>query len=411
MNKSKIKSVKARTIWAANGYQTVEVEIGLRYGAQGRARSRLPTIHVPRTTDLKLCVDWINRDVNRALKGLSAEVQETVDSRLGELSALRQDVSLSPYAVNALSKAILAAMADTEKLPLWQYLGSFLGHSDGEILPLPNLGLWSPKEVPHNDTYVHEFSIIPAGAGSFAEALQWAQQVAHKIADGDFARGRSDEENLQMLCRAIETTGLRPHEDMGISINIAASRFAENSGYRPQRTAPAISTDLLSGQLVDWVSSYPIIAIENPFAADDPEGFTKLNWAIGKRVQIIASQPLMSVAYPVGDVSANTVGNALVFDCNPTHTVSQVRAAKETAEELSLGLVSSPGSDGLAAASGIQFAVGWGINQIQLKPLAYANHIRSWNEGLRIAETLAALDPDRLPADGNLPERSNFPWG
>ncbi len=37
MSKTKIKSTHARRVWDSRGRPTVEVEITLRYGAQGRA--------------------------------------------------------------------------------------------------------------------------------------------------------------------------------------------------------------------------------------------------------------------------------------------------------------------------------------------------------------------------------------
>jgi len=87
--------------------------------------------------------------------------------------------------------------------------------------------------------------VVPVGASCFAQALAMSPRFTArrrgdgrgrqawpawltKVATGDV---RDNEEALDYLVRAIERAGLRPGEDMAISLDIAASEFGRDGRY------------------------------------------------------------------------------------------------------------------------------------------------------------------------------------
>ena len=76
-----------------------------------------------------------------------------------------------------------------------------------------------------------------------------------------------------MLVRAIEAAEMIPGEDIGISLDIAASEFGKLGRY----TLGLEKRELDGGGMVEllssWVDRYPIVSIEDPLGEDDPDPF------------------------------------------------------------------------------------------------------------------------------------------
>ena len=92
----------------------------------------------------------------------------------------------------------------------------------------------------------------------------------------------SNEEALSMLMRAIERAGYRPGEEVGISLDIAASEFGRDGRYRLGLENRELDSDGLCELLLGWLDRYPIVSIKDPLAEDDAEGMRKFTMAAGK---------------------------------------------------------------------------------------------------------------------------------
>ena len=126
MSKTKIKKIQARRLWDTLGKPAIEIDVVLRYGARGRLIARLPAAIAASAADVDAGIASVNETVNRLMKGKSARDQADIDRHLTAAVASDACHPLVPYLLNPLSSACLWAMADTEKLPLWQYTGTFL---------------------------------------------------------------------------------------------------------------------------------------------------------------------------------------------------------------------------------------------------------------------------------------------
>jgi len=72
-----------------------------------------------------------------------------------------------------------------------------------------------------------------------------------------------------MTVRAIERAGLRPGEDVAISLDVAASEFGREGRYRLARESRDLDSEAMIALLLDWIGRYPIVSIEDPLAEDD----------------------------------------------------------------------------------------------------------------------------------------------
>lgn len=438
MSKYTIKNIHARRVWDSRGRPTVETEVTLRYGALGRAiapagASTGSGEAVERRDggtafgglDVQGAISAVETEIAPALKGWDVREQAAIDARLIELDGTSNRARLGGNALIATSMAVMHAAAAAEKLPLWQYLGPFQGGSNADILPLPEIQIFGGGAHAARRVDVQDFMVMAIGADSYVQALEWTAEVYRHagmiMADSGRLQGVADEggfwpafenneEALETLVRAIEAAGLTPGQDIAISLDIAASEFGQNGRYKLARDDREMDSDSLSGMLVDWVERYPIVSIEDPLAEDDTEGLTKFTWAVGKRVQVVGDDFLVTNADRVADAAGRKACNAVLIKPNQAGTMSEAKAALQTARANNYGAIVSARSGETEDVTIVHLGVGWGIAQLKVGSFSRSERMVKWNEGLRIAEAISDTDTS-LPCDGNLPPRNTFPWG
>ncbi len=438
MNKYTIQTVHARRVWDSRGEPTVEAEVTLRYGAQGRAiapaGASTGSGEVAELRDggkalggrdVMGAVHAIKAEIGPALKGADVREQAEIDWLMIKLDGTEKRSRIGGNAIIATSMAILNAAAAAEKLPLWRYLGHFKENSEAETLPLPEIQIFGGGAHASGRIDVQDFMIIAIGATNYVQALEWSAEVyrhagiimansgrLHGVADegGFWPAFDSNEEALETLVRAIENAGFTPGQEIAISLDIAASEFGQQGQYKLARDGRTLDSDSLSGMLVDWVERYPIVSIEDPLAEDDAEGLTKFTWAVGRRVQVVGDDFLVTNAARVAEASQRKACNALLVKPNQAGTITETKAALDMARKQGYNSIISARSGETEDNIIAHLGVGWGITQLKVGSFSRSERMAKWNEVLRIAESISQSNK-HLPPNGKLPAKSEFPWG
>lgn len=438
MSKTKIKSTRARRVWDSRGRPTVEVEITLRYGAKGRAiapaGASVGTGEARERRDggdpfggygVSGAVEATNGEIAKALKGKDAADQEALDKLLIELDGTADKSRLGGNALIATSMAAAQAAAAAHRRPLWQYLGETDGGKKAgktPFLPLPEIQIFGGGVHAGGRVDVQDFMVIPIGAESYAQALDWCADIYRAagalMADAGTLRGVADEgglwpvfgkneDALETLVRAIEKAGLKPGLEAAISLDLAASEFGCKGKYRLALDGNDLDSDGLSGLLVDWIERYPIVAVEDPLAEGDKEGMVRFTWAVGKRVQVIGDDFLVTSASRIRAAAKAKACNAVLIKPNQAGTLTETKAALKAAHKAGFGAIASARSGESEDTAIVHLAVGWGIKQLKVGSIARGERTAKWNEGLRIADALGGPEGN----DGPLPPAKSFPWG
>ncbi len=356
----------------------------------------------------------VGGEIAAALKGTDAADQAAVDRLLVDLDGTPDKGRLGGNALIATSMAVAHAAAAAMGLPLWRYLGG----SDQSRLPLPEVQIFGGGWHARGSLDVQDFMVIAVGAADLVQALDWTAEVyraaGQRLADDGLLAGVADEGGhwpqfetneaaLMALVRAIETAGLRPGEDVAISLDIAASTFAEDGVYRLRREDRTLDSDGLCELLLGWLARYPIVAIEDPLAEDDSTGRARVPAAAGGRVEVVGDDLLVTDATRVEAAAAAGLCNTLLVKPNQAGTLSEAQAALATARDAGWGAIVSARSGESEDVTIVHLAVGWGVDQIKVGSFARSERMAKWNECLRIAEALGGR--------GELAPRSAFPWG
>ncbi len=409
-----ISRVHARRIWDSRGRPTVEAEVTLSDGSVGRGIAPAGASRGTREAvdlrdggarfggfDVQRAVAAVRGEIAAALEGQNPFDQAAIDARLVRLDGTPTKSRLGGNALVAVSLAVLQAAAASRGLPLWRHLAG-----DGEVtIPLPEIQIFGGGAHAGRRTDIQDFMVMAPRAETFVEALEVTAEVYRAAGQVMAERGllqgvadeggwwpafASNEEALDTLMLAIERAGFTPGGEVAISLDVAASEFGCDGRYRLALDGRELDRDGLGEMLVAWCDRYPILSIEDPFAEDDSEGFTRFTAAVGERIQVIGDDLLVTDADRVKQAAAGRAANAVLVKVNQAGTVTEAQAAFAAGRAAGFGTIVSARSGETEDVAIAHLAVGWNAGQLKVGSFARSERMAKWNEVLRIEEALGS---------------------
>ena len=419
---SEIRTLHAREVLDSRGNPTIEVEAWLDSGAYGRA-----IVPSGASTGAREAVElrddeqnrYLGKGVKRAvqnvleviapeIEGLEAAEQTLIDRALLELDGTPNKSGLGANALLGVSLAAARAAADESGLPLYQYLGG----PGARLLPVPLMNVLNGGAHADNGLDLQEFMIVPAGAGSFGEALRMGVEIFHTLKrllkdkglstgvgdEGGFAPALGNNEAaLDFLLRAVERAGYRPGDEVWLAIDAAASEFHENGRYRLRTDRTVKSATEMIDFYESLVNRYPICSIEDGLGEDDPVGWQELTRRLGSRVQLVGDDLFVTNPAILQEGIRQGLANAVLVKVNQIGTLTETLEAVELGKRAGYGTVISHRSGETEDTFIADLAVGVNAGQIKTGSLARGERTAKYNQLLRIEEELgtAAVWPGR----------------
>jgi len=284
-------------------------------------------------------------------------------------------------------------------LPLYRYVGGV----SARTLPVPLMNILNGGKHAADSTDLQEFMIAPAGAPSFAEALRWGAEVYHNLKkvlkgkgyntnvgdEGGFAPSLgSNEEAVEVILEAIERAGYQPGEDIYIALDPAASEIYHDGRYVLKKEGRELSGEEMVAFYQDWVEKYPIISIEDGLAEDDWEHWKLLVERIGRRVQIVGDDLLVTNVARVERAITEKAANSLLCKVNQIGTLTEAIAAVHLAQRASWTVVVSHRSGETEDVTIADLVVALNAGQIKTGAPCRSDRVAKYNQLLRIEEAL-----------------------
>jgi enolase len=408
-----ISEIHAREILDSRGTPTVEVEVVLESGAEGRAA-------VPsgastgsgealelRDDDRRRyggkgvlqAVRNVERVIAPELKGMDAFDQAGVDRALCQLDGSEQKETLGANAILGVSLACARAAADDLALPLFRYLGG----PGARTLPVPLMNVINGGAHADNRLDVQEFMLVPAGLPSFAEALRAGAEVFQTLRrllrEGGLATGVGDEGGfapdlagteaaLEMLMRAIEAAGYRPGEQIWLALDVAASELWRDGRYLAPGEGAEWSTEALIALYEGLADRFPLVSIEDGLREDDWEGWTSLTDRLGDRIQLVGDDLFVTSPARLAEGIRRGAANAILVKLNQIGTLTETLEAVELAKGAGYGVIISHRSGETEDTFVADLAVAVNAGQIKTGSLSRSDRVAKYNQLLRIEEWL-----------------------
>lgn len=410
---STITTLHARQILDSRGNPTVEVDCSLEDGSFGRAAvpSGASTgTHEAlelRDGDMKkyagLSVERAVNNVNTViainLKGANVSDQRTIDQMLLDLDGTANKSKLGANAILGVSMAVCRARSLSEGQPLYQSLANQFEIAASTLLPVPLMNVLNGGKHADSGLSFQECMIVPTGFDRFSDALRAGTEIFHTLKnilkkngmvtsvgdEGGFAPHLKDsDEALTLLVEAIDATGYEGK--VQLALDAAASEFYEKGTY-------AIDGKKLSSkQLVDFYDAlckkFPIISIEDSHSEDDWEGFQMMMQKLGKSVQLVGDDLLVTNTERIAKAIEKKAANAVLIKLNQIGTVSETVDAIQLAQKNGWRAVVSHRSGETEDTFIAHLAVGLNVGQIKTGSLSRTDRVCKYNELLRIEEEL-----------------------
>ena len=408
-----IEGIKAREILDSRGNPTLEVEVKLDSGIigwaavpSGASTGKYEAVELrdkdaPRFNGLGVlqAVANVNQDIAATITGMPATDQTAIDHKLLELDGTDNKSRLGANAILGTSLAVAHAAASQLNLPLYRYLGK----TDSYTLPVPMLNILNGGRHAADSTDLQEFMIMPAGARSFSHALQIGAEIYHNLKkvlkdrglntnvgdEGGFAPSlASNKQAVELILLAIEKAGYKPGKDCFIALDPASSEFYRDGKYILAREGVSLSSEEMVDYYADWVSSYPIISIEDGMAEDDWDGWRLLNRRLGNKVQLVGDDLYVTNVDRLKRGITQKASNSILIKLNQIGTLTETINAIRTAQQSGWTAVVSHRSGETEDTTIADLAVGLGTGQIKTGAPCRSERTAKYNRLLRIEDEL-----------------------
>ena len=413
---TEIVEVLGREILDSRGNPTIEVEVELASGAQGRAA--VPSgASTGENEAIELrdgdkarylgkgvlkAVENVNNAIGTEIVGFDALDQAGLDRKLIDLDGTETKSKLGANAILGVSMATAHAAAQHVGLPLYRYIGG----TNAKVLPVPMMNVLNGGAHSDAPVDVQEFMICPKGAPTFSEALRMGTEVFHALKsvlkkqglstavgdEGGFAPAlASNVAALDAIMKAIETAGYKAGKDVFICLDAAASEFfdAKKKKYVFKKSDKSEKT---SEQMADywekWVKAYPIISIEDGMSEGDWDGWKILTDRLGGRIQLVGDDLFVTNTKFLKKGIQKGVANSILIKVNQIGTLTETLDAIEMARQAKYTSVISHRSGETEDATIADIAVATNAGQIKTGSLSRTDRICKYNQLLRIEADL-----------------------
>ncbi len=408
-----IEFIDAREILDSRGNPTVEVQVVLDDGAEGRAAvpsgASTGAFEAVELRDgdkgryggkgtLK-AVENIIEVISEEVLGFEASEQRLLDQAMIELDGTDNKGKLGANAILGVSLAVAHAAAESAGLPLYRYLGGPNAH----ILPVPMMNILNGGTHADSNVDIQEFMIAPIGAESFKEALEMGAGVYHALKkvlqDRGLSTGLGDEGGfapnldsnsaaLDLILEAIGNAGYEPGKDVALALDVAASAFfVKESGTYTYEGGQKTSDEMVA-IYEEMIDKYPMVSIEDPLDEEDWEGWAKFTALVGHKVQVVGDDLFVTNPIRLARGIEEKSANALLVKVNQIGSLTETIDAVDMAHRNGFRSMMSHRSGETEDVTIADLAVALGCGQIKSGAPARTERVAKYNQLLRIEEDL-----------------------
>jgi len=346
-----IEDIIARKVFNIRGEETIEVDVitnsgfGRASAPAGESRGKAEVIYYPQG-GVDQALKKVEELITPEIVGLNADFQEEIDRILHEIDGSKDFRVIGGNTAFAISLASAEAAANSHSFLLFQHLGGHFAHK----LPYP-LGntISGGKHTQGKSPDMQEFLVLPYGAESFLEAAVANAQIHRRIGialkkkDKLFSGGKSDEgawvanirnfDAFEVLANVCEEVSSEMGFECSFGIDVAASSLwnEKEEAYIYQRERKKRDSGEQREFILELISKYHLVYVEDPLHEEDYEGFVELTKKV--RNCLICGDDLFATNNErLSRGIKMRAANAVIIKVNQVGTLTDAWETIETAE-------------------------------------------------------------------------------
>ncbi len=338
-----------------------------------------------------------------SLIGIDVTNQQEIDEKMIELDGTPSKSKLGANAILGVSLAVLSLGAKTLGLPLYKYINQVFNDINGESLlmqmPAPMLNIINGGEHADNNVDIQEFMIMPIGASSFYQAMQWSTEIYSNLKkllqakglstsvgdEGGFAPNlSSNDEAIELIINAIRTNQLKEGIDVAIALDCAASEFYDNGIYNLKGESKELNSNEFTQYLSGLTKQYPIISIEDGMDENDFQGWKNLNNVLGKKIQLVGDDLFVTNASELQRGIDESLANSILIKFNQIGTITETMKTIHLGNQNGFKSIISHRSGETEDSTIADLCVGLGTGQIKTGAPCRSDRVAKYNRLLWI---------------------------
>ena len=346
-------------------------------------------------------IDNVRSRIAPPIVGMSALDQSAIDRKMLQLDATPNKSRLGANAILSVSLATAHAAANFLGIPLYRHLGG----ATASTLPVPMMNILNGGKHAAGSTNFQEFMIVPAGADSFAHAIQMGVEIYHSLRrvlkqsglntnvgdEGGFAPAlHSNREAVELVFTAIGAAGYKPGTDCFIALDVAASEFYQDGKYMPDSDGLVLTSEQLVNYYATLAEALPLISIEDGLAEDDWEGWKLLMTKLGEKIQVVGDDLYVTSTHRLQQGITARASNSVLIKLNQVGTLSETTEAIKMAQQAGWTAIVSHRSGETEDATIADLAVAMNTGLIKTGAPCRSERCCKYNRLLHIEEELSS---------------------
>ena len=406
-----IEKVHARQILDSRGYPTIEVEvyasgiIGKAAAPSGASTGEFEALELRDLDKTRFHGKEVSTAIHNVINIFQPKLinkrsddQTAIDALLMEIDGTPNKSNYGANAMLGISMACAVVSAKFYQQPLYMHL-----NKNSIQMPVPMINVLNGGMHADRGSDIQEIMLFPSGAISFSESLRMGSEIFHTLKgelknlglsttvgdEGGFApRLKSNEHAIEILLNAIEKSNYRAGTDVFLALDVAASSFYNQGEYHLKIDNKALDVDGMIQFYDNLITKYPIVSIEDGLDENDWSGWTKMNQALGKKVQVVGDDLTVTNPAKLEKAIAQNSINSILIKLNQIGTVSETIEAISIAKKNNCDFIISHRSGETEDTFIADLAVAMGGGQIKTGSVCRSDRTSKYNQLLRIEESL-----------------------
>lgn len=340
---------------------------------------------------------------------LDVKDQAAIDKFMIDLDGTPNKTKLGANAILGVSLAAARAGASEKGVPLYQHISDLSGTPKPFVMPVPFQNVLNGGAHAGGHLAIQEFMVAPLKFDCFSDALRAGTEVYHNLKElakkkygisagnvGDEGGIAPDlqtpEEALDLIVEAIEVAGYTGR--VFIAMDPASSEFYKDGKYDMDFKNPDsdkskwLTSDQLADLYRDLIAKYPVVSLEDPFAENDWDAWSKFFPTVKDKVPIVADDLTVTNPIYIKRAMEEKSADALLLKVNQIGTLTESINSAKLAYSAGWGIMVSHRSGETEDTFIADLTVGLRTGQLKSGAPCRTERLSKYNQLLRIEQEL-----------------------